>query len=96
MEEVFLAILGGDEAKAAVGNNLLDFSCGHIDPFCLLEPVCRRTACSRSRSTTRSTVAHCDDCPRVRGIRDLWAGPGVGGTRCGRGWPAGRQAPGGR
>src|SRR3989304_9253535 len=75
MEEVFLAILGGDEAKAAVGNNLLDVSCGHIAPFCLPEPICRRTACSRSRSTTRSTAAHCDDLPRVRGIRDVWAGP---------------------
>ena len=31
MEEVFLAILGGDKAKSAVGDDLLDCSGGHRD-----------------------------------------------------------------
>src|SRR6185436_10871463 len=31
MEEVFLRILGGDEAEAAVGDELLDGSGGHVD-----------------------------------------------------------------
>jgi hypothetical protein len=30
MEEVFLRILGGDEAEAAIGDDLLDGSCGHV------------------------------------------------------------------
>src|SRR3990172_2263621 len=31
VEEVFLRILGGDEAKAAIGDDLLDGSGGHMD-----------------------------------------------------------------
>jgi hypothetical protein len=31
MEEVFLRILGGNEAKAAVRNDLLDGTGGHVD-----------------------------------------------------------------
>ncbi len=38
MEEVFLPILGGDEAEAAFRNELLDGACGHVEPFPLLEP----------------------------------------------------------
>jgi hypothetical protein len=30
MEEVFLLILSGDEAEAAIGNDLLDGTGGHI------------------------------------------------------------------
>jgi len=31
MEEVFLLILGGDEAEAAIGDDLLDGTGGHVD-----------------------------------------------------------------
>jgi len=31
MEEVFLLIVGGDEAEAAIGNDLLDSTAGHSD-----------------------------------------------------------------
>jgi hypothetical protein len=31
MEEVLLAVLGRDKAKAAVGYDLLDGTCGHVD-----------------------------------------------------------------
>ena len=30
MEEVFLLILGGDEAEAAIGDDLLDGTGGHV------------------------------------------------------------------
>jgi len=31
VEEVLLAVLGGNEAEAAVGDDLLDGTCGHVD-----------------------------------------------------------------
>ena len=47
VEEVFLPVVGGDEAEATVGDDLLDGAVGHvIDPF-VPEPGSRRTARSR-------------------------------------------------
>ena len=41
MEEVFLRILSGDEAEAAVGDDLLDGSGGHMDLQDFPNRVCR-------------------------------------------------------
>src|SRR6266540_6001798 len=51
VEEVLLAVLGSDEAKAAVGDNLLDGTCGHGD-LVLFSKSRRRTAGSRRNLTT--------------------------------------------
>src|SRR5438552_338931 len=47
MEEVFLAILGRDEAKAAIGDDLLDGTGGHVDPPTLPEQNSTRAVRSR-------------------------------------------------
>ena len=47
VEEVVLAVLGGDETETAVSNDLLDGACGHGCPFTLPELKSRRTVRSR-------------------------------------------------
>src|SRR5688572_4332227 len=63
MEEVFLLILGGDEAEAAIGDDLLDGTGGHEDLQHFPNTERRRTARSRRRSTTRSIATQCGDNP---------------------------------
>jgi hypothetical protein len=54
VEEIFLRILGGDEAEAAIGNDLLDGTGGHNGPPSLPERGNEeRTVRSRRGSTTR-------------------------------------------
>ena len=56
MEEVFLLILGGDEAEAAIGDDLLDSTGGHVGPPHSTNGwIADRTARSK-RETTRSTA----------------------------------------
>src|SRR5450756_631365 len=54
-EEVLLAILGGDEAEAAVGDDLLDCSCGHGDPFLFPNQTQTHGLFEKERSTTRES-----------------------------------------
>src|SRR4029079_12636673 len=57
MEEVFLRILSGDEAEAAVGDDLLDGSGGHMDLQRLPEQGLQNARPVRKGLTTRSIVA---------------------------------------
>ncbi len=63
MEEVFLLILGGDEAEAAIGDDLLDSTGGHVGPPHSTNGwIADRTARSK-RETTRSIVTSGGDDP---------------------------------
>ena len=62
MEEVFLRILGGDEAEAAIGNDLLDGTGGHHDLQHFPNKV-GKTRPVRKGLTTRSIDASCDEAP---------------------------------
>src|SRR5688572_33285162 len=63
MEEVFLLILGGDEAEAAIGDDLLDGTGGHEDLQHFPNRDFRRTVRSRRGSTTRSIATQCGETP---------------------------------
>ena len=63
MEEVLLLILGGDEAEAAIGNDLLDGTGGHQDLQHYTNTERRRTVRSRRGSTTRSFATQCGEVP---------------------------------
>jgi hypothetical protein len=58
MEEVFLLILGADEAEAAIGNDLLDGTGGHSDLQHFSNWEGRSHGPFEKGSTTRSIVAH--------------------------------------
>src|ERR1019366_7586064 len=61
VEEVLLAVFGGDEAEAAVGDNLLDCSCGHGDPFLFPNQTQTHGLFEKERSTTRESPRQCGD-----------------------------------
>src|SRR6478735_9357076 len=62
MEEVFLRVLCGDEAEAAIGNDLLDGTGGHHDLQHFPNKV-GKTRPVRKGLTTRSIDASCGEGP---------------------------------
>src|SRR4029077_1607795 len=62
MEEVFLRILGRDEAEAAIGDDLLDGSGGHDDP-----PGTSRTPIA-DRTARSKRVDHAEPSQRGNGL----------------------------
>src|SRR4029077_19454680 len=59
VEEVFLRILGNDEAEAAIGYDLLDGTGGHSDLQCFPNWESTTHGPFEKGSTTRSSVANC-------------------------------------
>ena len=55
----FADVAGCDEAKAAIGDDLLDGTGGHSDLQHSPNATGRRTVRSKRGSTTRSTATHC-------------------------------------
>ena len=67
MEEVFLPVFGGDEAEAALGDDLLDGTGGHIiDPFFSSRTRWQTHGLfGKGGSTTRSVAARYSNTLRV-------------------------------
>ena len=74
MEEVFLLILGGDEAEAAIGDDLLDGTGGHEDLQHFPNRRSRTHGPFEKGSTTRSVAGSND--PSIAQMFDGHAGPG--------------------
>src|SRR5438552_13267676 len=89
MEEIFLAILGRDEAKAAIGDDLLDGTGGHVDPPTLPEQNSTRAVRSRRGDPHAASPLRSGD-PRIMRLLIRKSQPPA--LRGGGSWPATRAS----
>jgi hypothetical protein len=63
VEEVFLLVLGSDEAESTIGNDAFDGSSGHDGPPFLLERPMAGARSVREKATTRSSATRGGEAP---------------------------------